>query len=189
MLEPWAAWSASFLAICSGLSVPKCGAAGSASGRTACPVRPTLHQSLSRQCESSPLGLPVSAPPTGLDECLFFISLVSDFLALRFSVSSGCARRRSVSTYAAILVLVLLCFFNYSLKSSVFWGDLYFEISWMPTLSLFSQVTSCITPTMILVWLVRKVGTRYLEAIKMAFLLPLLVQKCGCPALKGPTPA
>ena len=48
--------------------------------------------------------VPVSAPPTGLDECLFFISLV-DPLAVRFSVSSGCARRRSVSTYAAILVL------------------------------------------------------------------------------------
>ena len=44
-------------------------------------------------------------PPTGLDECLFFISLVSVFLAVRFSVSSGCVRRRSVSTYTAILVL------------------------------------------------------------------------------------
>ena len=49
--------------------------------------------------------VPVSARPTGLDQCLFFISLVSDFLAVGFSVSSGCARRRSVSTYAAILVL------------------------------------------------------------------------------------
>ena len=49
--------------------------------------------------------MPISAPPTGLDECLFFISLVSDPLAVGFSVSSGCARRRSVSTYAAILVL------------------------------------------------------------------------------------
>ena len=49
--------------------------------------------------------VPVSAPPTGLDECLFFISLVLDFLAVQFSVSSGCARRRSVSTYATILVL------------------------------------------------------------------------------------
>ena len=49
--------------------------------------------------------VPVSTPPTGLDECLFFISLVLDPLAVRFSVSSGCARRRSVSTYAAILVL------------------------------------------------------------------------------------
>ena len=49
--------------------------------------------------------VPVSAPPIGLDECLFFISLVSDPLAVGFSVSSGCARRRSMSTYAAILVL------------------------------------------------------------------------------------
>ena len=49
--------------------------------------------------------VPVSAPPTGLDVCLFFIYLVSDFLAIQFSISSGCARRRSVSTYAAILVL------------------------------------------------------------------------------------
>ena len=49
--------------------------------------------------------VPVSTPPTGLDECLIFISLVSDFLAVQFSVSSGCARRRIVSTYAAILVL------------------------------------------------------------------------------------
>ena len=48
--------------------------------------------------------VPVSAPSTGLNEYLFFISLVSDFLAVRFSVSSGCGRRRSVSTYAAILV-------------------------------------------------------------------------------------
>ena len=47
----------------------------------------------------------VSAPPTGLDECLFFISLVSDPLAVGFSVSSACVRRRSVSTYTAILVL------------------------------------------------------------------------------------
>ena len=55
--------------------------------------------------ESSPPWLPISAPPTGLDECLFCISLVSDFLAVQFSVSSGCARRCSVSTYATILVL------------------------------------------------------------------------------------
>ena len=60
-----------------------------------------------QQCESSLPRLPVSAPPTSLDECLFFISLVSDFLAVGFSVSSGCARRRSVSIYAAILVLLL----------------------------------------------------------------------------------
>ena len=54
--------------------------------------------------------VPVSAPPTSLDECLFSVSLVSVPLAVRFSVSSGCARRRSVSTYAAILVLRYLLF-------------------------------------------------------------------------------
>ena len=51
--------------------------------------------------------VPVSTPPTSLDICFFFINLVLDFLAVRFSISSGCARRRSVSTYAAILVLRL----------------------------------------------------------------------------------
>ena len=49
--------------------------------------------------------VPVSAPATGLDVCFFFIYLVSDFLAVRFSVSSGCARRCSVSTHVTILVL------------------------------------------------------------------------------------
>ena len=49
--------------------------------------------------------VPISDPPTGLDVCFFLIYSVSDFLAVQFSVSSGCARRRSVSTYAAILVL------------------------------------------------------------------------------------
>ena len=47
----------------------------------------------------------ISTPPTGLDVCFFFIYLVLDFLAVRFSVSSGCASRCSVSTYTAILVL------------------------------------------------------------------------------------
>ena len=63
-------------------------------------------------CESSLTQLPVSAPPTCLDECFFFISLV---VGLQFSVSSGCflflnccpsfdcGRRHSVSTYASIL--------------------------------------------------------------------------------------
>ena len=37
------------------LSVRECGAAASASGQTACPVHPTLHQSWSRQGNSSPL--------------------------------------------------------------------------------------------------------------------------------------
>ena len=38
-----------------GLSVRECGAAGSASGQTACPFRPTLRQSRSRHGNSSPL--------------------------------------------------------------------------------------------------------------------------------------
>ena len=40
-----------------GLSVCECGASGSASGQTACPVCPTLHQSLSGSCQgnASPL--------------------------------------------------------------------------------------------------------------------------------------
>ena len=81
----------------------ECGAAGSASGQTAFPLSshtPPVSVPATRVL-SAPV--PVSAPPTSLDEFLFFISLVSDFLAIRFSVSSGCVRRRSVSTYAAIL--------------------------------------------------------------------------------------
>ena len=75
------------------------------------PHSASLGPATATQVLSTPV--PVSAPPTGLDECLFFISLVSDFLPVRFSVSSGCARRRSVSTYAAILVLLLVQFFMY----------------------------------------------------------------------------
>ena len=66
--------------------------------------------------ESSLPRLPVSAPPTSLGECFFFISLVVGlpyslifcqfwlFLFLNCCCSSfGCARRQSVSTYASIL--------------------------------------------------------------------------------------
>ena len=66
--------------------------------------------------ESSPPWLPISAPPTGLGEWFFFISLVVGLHPVRFSVSSGCflflscccpsfvcGRRHSVSTYASIL--------------------------------------------------------------------------------------
>ena len=89
----------------------ECGVAGSASAWTACPFVPhsaSLSPATATRVLSTPV--PVSAPPTGLDECLFFISLVSDPLAIRFSVSSGCARRGSVSTYAAILVLRIFKF-------------------------------------------------------------------------------
>ena len=57
----------------------ECGAAGSASARTACAVCPTLRQSRSATATRVLSTLvPVSVPPTGLDECLFFIYLVSD---------------------------------------------------------------------------------------------------------------
>ena len=91
----------------SGLSVRECGAAGSASAPFV-PHSASFGPTTATQVLSATV--PISAPPTGLDECLFFISLVSDLLAVRFSVSSGCARRRSVSTYAAILVLHISLF-------------------------------------------------------------------------------
>ena len=112
VLQPWVVQSASLPVVRPGLSMWECRASGSASGQTACPIRPTLRQSppatATRVLSTPPL--PVSAHPTGLDECLFFISLVWDFLAVRFSVSSGCARRPSVSTYTSILVLSLVYF-------------------------------------------------------------------------------
>ena len=71
--------------------------------------------------------VPISAPPTGLDVCFFFIYLVSDFLAIQFSVSSGCVRRRSVSTlrrhlgspifiFEYINYYFTYCFFQYHLS-------------------------------------------------------------------------
>ena len=67
------------------------------------PHSASLGPATAMQVLSAPVS--ISAPPTGLDVRFFFIYLVSDFLAVGFSVSSGCARRRSVSNYAAILVL------------------------------------------------------------------------------------
>ena len=90
-----------------GLSVCECGAAGSASGQTAFPVGPTLRQSQSRQGNVSPLCPGCPSPP--LLPVWMTVSFCSTWcrtsLPFVFSVSSGCVRRRSVSTYAAILVL------------------------------------------------------------------------------------
>ena len=124
--------SASLPAIRPGLSVRDCGAAGSLPALFSATLSPALlvymcvnvgwqgllvvrlpapfvphFASLGPAMATRVLSaqMPVSAPPTHLDECLFFISLVSDPLAVQFSVSSDCARRCSVSTYAAILVL------------------------------------------------------------------------------------
>ena len=87
---------------------------------------PWVHQ-LPPCCESSLPQLPVSAPPTSVDECYFFISLVVGlpcssifcqfwlFLFLNCCCPSfGCARRHSVSTYTSILagtpILSFMCF-------------------------------------------------------------------------------
>ena len=72
-----------------GLSVRKCGATGSASAQTACPVCPTLHQSQSRHGHASPLrpGCP-SLPllPVWMNVYFLFpwcwISLPFDFLSV-----------------------------------------------------------------------------------------------------------
>ena len=69
----------------------ECGVAGSVVVRLPAPFIPhssSLGPATAMGVLSAPV--PVSAPPTRLDECLFFISLVSDFLAVQFSVSSGC---------------------------------------------------------------------------------------------------
>ena len=55
----------------------KCGAAESASARTACVICPTLHQSQSCHSHASPLHPCALLPalPTGLDVCFFFYLL------------------------------------------------------------------------------------------------------------------
>ena len=108
-LEPWVEQSALLPAVCLVYLCTNVGLQSLLVVRLPAPFIPhsaSLGSATARRVLSAPV--PVSAPPTGLDECLFFISLVSDFLAVRFSVSSGCARRRSVSTYTAILVLSCL---------------------------------------------------------------------------------
>ena len=104
-----------------GLSMRECGAAGSASCRTACPFRSTIHHltgSASCRLALSPLRPGCPSPPLLL--VWMNVSSVSpwlsDFHAVRFSVSSGCflflnlllsffcSRRHSVCTYSSILV-------------------------------------------------------------------------------------
>ena len=66
-------------------------------------------------------------------------------LAVRFSVSSGCARRHSVSTYAAILVLPSMWLYGYffslvfcELPGSVVWClSLILDSSWPSLLQTF----------------------------------------------------
>ena len=71
MLEPWVTQSALLPAVGSSLSLHECGAAGSASGRTACPIRPTLHQSWSRHSHTSPLCPGARLRPSYQSGCMF----------------------------------------------------------------------------------------------------------------------
>ena len=105
----------------------ECGAAGSASSRTACPICSTIHHSGFGSVARSPVrpGCP-SLPhlPVWMNVSSLSPSL-SDFHAVRFSVSSGCflflncccpsfgcARRCSVSTYASILVFSIYTYLD-----------------------------------------------------------------------------
>ena len=58
-----------------GLSVHKCRAAGSASGQTACPVHPTLHQSWSHHSHMSPLSPGACLRPSYWSGC--YVSFLS----------------------------------------------------------------------------------------------------------------
>ena len=99
-LEPWVTRSVSLPAICPVSLCANVGLQGLLVVRLPAPFVP--HSASLGPATATRV---LSTPPAGLDERLFFISLVSDFLAIGFSVSSGCARRHSVSTYATILVL------------------------------------------------------------------------------------
>ena len=59
-----------------GLSVRECGAAGSASGQTACPVPPTLRQSQSRHTQASPLRPGARLHPSYRSGCMFLFYLL-----------------------------------------------------------------------------------------------------------------
>ena len=59
-----------------GLSVHKCGVAGSASGQTVCPVRPTLCQSQSRHGNMSPLCPGARLHPPYRSGCMFLFYLL-----------------------------------------------------------------------------------------------------------------
>ena len=94
-LEPWFGQSVSTPPtpdVPPGLSIRKCGAMGSASGHTACPIRSTMrHLSGSSGVVTSPLC--PSCPSSALLLVWMNVSSspwLSDFREVLFSVSSGC---------------------------------------------------------------------------------------------------
>ena len=91
------------------LSVRECGVTGSASGQTACPVGPTLRQSRSCQGNCSPLRPDAGLRPSYWSGCMFLFYLLGVGLPYcSIFCQFWLCRRRSVSTYAAILVLHLV---------------------------------------------------------------------------------
>ena len=82
-LEPWVTRSALLPAICPGLSVCECGATGSASSQTACPVGPTLRQSRSRHSHGSPLCPVACLRPSYWSGCMFLFYLLGVGLPCR----------------------------------------------------------------------------------------------------------
>ena len=67
-----------------GLSVRECRAAGSASGQTACPIHPTLHQSRSHHSHASPLRPGARLRPSYRSECMFLFYLLGVGLPCRW---------------------------------------------------------------------------------------------------------
>ena len=103
-----------------GLSMCECGATGSASGRTDCPVCPTIRQSLGPAALLRVLSAPAACLlPSYWSGLMFLLYLLGCWTSLQFDflsvlvcffffkcccLSLGCVRRRSVSTYASIFV-------------------------------------------------------------------------------------
>ena len=95
----------------------KCRVAGSASARTACPVHPTLRQYQSCHSNRSPLHPGALLRPSyrsGRMFILYFLGVGPSCRSIFYQFC--CARRRSVSTYAAILVLPQVLIINFISK-------------------------------------------------------------------------
>ena len=105
-----------------GLSVHECGAAGSASGQTACPVCPTLRQSRSRHGHGSPLRPSCPSPPllpVWMNVYFLFpwcqTSLLFDFLSV-LVVRGGAVCLPTPPSSQSFLINV--CFQNVYLQST-----------------------------------------------------------------------
>ena len=106
-----------------GLSVHECGAAGSASGQIACPVRPTLPQSGSRHSNASPLRLCCPSPPLLLVWMnVYFLfpwcrtSLPFDFLSVLVVRGGAVCLPTWPSWFSLVCFFISICSFFHSLS-------------------------------------------------------------------------